>query len=49
MDMPATPSARALELARALVRINTVSRESNLELIHFIRDELARHGVAEPR
>ena len=40
------PSARALELARTLVRMNTVSRESNLELIHFIRDELARHGVA---
>jgi len=45
MDMPAAPSARALELARSLVRMNTVSRESNLELIHFIRDELARHGV----
>ena len=45
MDMQATPSARALELARALVRFNTVSRESNLELIHFVRDELARHGV----
>ena len=46
MDMPASPSARALELARSLVRFNTVSRESNLGLIHFIRDELARHGVA---
>jgi acetylornithine deacetylase len=46
MDRQATPSARALELARSLVRMNTVSRESNLELIHFIRDELARHGVA---
>ena len=46
MDMPASPSTRALELARALVQMNTVSRESNLELIHFIRDELARHGVA---
>jgi len=46
MDMPAAPSARALETARALVRMNTVSRESNLELIHFIRDELARHGIA---
>ncbi len=45
MDMPAQPSARALELARALVRMNTVSRESNLELIHFVRDELARYGV----
>jgi len=26
--------------------MNTVSRNSNLELIHFVRDELARHGVA---
>jgi acetylornithine deacetylase len=46
MDMPAAPSARALEMARALVRINTVSRESNLPLIELVRDELARHGVA---
>ena len=45
MDMPAAPSARALEMARALVRINTVSRDSNLGLIDVIRDELARHGV----
>ena len=45
MDMQAAPSAHALELARTLVRMNTVSRESNLELIHFLRDELARHGV----
>lgn len=42
----ATPSARALELAQALVRMNTVSANSNLELIHFVRDELARLGVA---
>jgi len=46
MDMAAAPSARALEMARALVRINTVSRESNLGAIELIRDELARHGVA---
>ena len=46
MDRPIAPSARALDLARTLVRMNTVSRESNLELIHFIRDELAQHGVA---
>ncbi|HEY2190247.1 MAG TPA: acetylornithine deacetylase [Caldimonas sp.] len=39
------PSAHALGTARALVRMNTVSRTSNLELIHFVRDELARHGV----
>ena len=43
--MAAAPSARSLELARTLVRMNTVSRNSNLELIHFIRDELSRHGV----
>ena len=46
MDAPLSPSAQALELARTLVRMNTVSRESNLALIHFVRDELARHGVA---
>ena len=45
MDRPAAPSAHALETARALVRMSTVSRGSNLELIHFVRDELARHGV----
>jgi acetylornithine deacetylase len=38
-------SPRALELAQTLVRINTVSANSNLHLIHFIRDELARLGV----
>ncbi len=36
---------RALELARTLVQFNTVSANSNLPLIHFIRDELARLGV----
>ena len=46
MDKPLAPSARALELAQTLVRMNTVSRGSNLELIHFVRDELATHGVA---
>jgi len=38
-------SARALELAQTLVRINTVSSRSNLELIGFVRDELAKLGV----
>ena len=38
-------SAHALELAQTLVRMNTVSHNSNLELIHFIRDHLARLGV----
>jgi len=46
MDMAAAPSTRGLEMARSLVRINTVSRESNLGVIELIRDELARHGVA---
>ncbi|MBI2769606.1 MAG: acetylornithine deacetylase [Burkholderiales bacterium] len=36
---------RSLELAQTLVRMNTVSENSNLALIHFIRDELARLGV----
>ncbi len=35
----------ALELAQTLVRMNTVSANSNLELIHFIRDELLKLGV----
>ncbi|KRD42508.1 acetylornithine deacetylase [Acidovorax sp. Root275] len=38
-------SPHALELAQTLVRMNTVSDQSNLELIHFIRDHLARLGV----
>ncbi len=38
-------SAHALELAQTLVRMNTVSHNSNLELIHFIRDHLARLGA----
>ena len=45
MDIALAPSAHALEMARTLVRMDTVSRNSNLALIHFIRDELARHGV----
>ncbi|MEJ8835269.1 acetylornithine deacetylase [Ramlibacter sp. AN1133] len=44
--MPVTSvTPRALELARTLVGFNTVSANSNLALIHFIRDELARLGV----
>ena len=46
MDTEVRPSARALEWARTLVQLNTVSHQSNLALIHAIRDELARHGVA---
>ena len=36
---------RALEFARTLLAFNTVSENSNLPLIHCIRDELARLGV----
>jgi acetylornithine deacetylase len=45
---PTTPplSPRALELAQTLVRMNTVSANTNLPLIHLVRDELARLGVA---
>ncbi len=43
--MQSSLSTRALELAQTLVRINTVSANSNLELIHFIRDELRQLGV----
>jgi acetylornithine deacetylase len=46
MDHIPIVSQRALELAQTLVRIDTVSAHSNLALIHFIRDELARLGVA---
>ncbi len=38
-------STHALELAQTLVRMNTVSCNSNLVLIHFVRDELHRLGV----
>jgi len=38
-------SPRVLELAQAMVRMNTVSAHSNLPLVHLVRDELARLGV----
>jgi acetylornithine deacetylase len=39
-------SDRALTLAQTLVRLDTVSANSNLALIHVVRDELQRLGVA---
>src|SRR6478752_7743872 len=39
-------SDRSLALAQTLVRMDTVSANSNLALIHFVRDELARLGVS---
>lgn len=43
--MPHVLSPRSLELAQTLVRMNTVSAHSNLELIDFARDHLAGLGV----
>jgi acetylornithine deacetylase len=42
---PAQPSPEALAWARRLVRMNTVSRESNLALIECIADHLRGLGV----
>ncbi|WCM87744.1 acetylornithine deacetylase [Acidovorax sp. NCPPB 3576] len=38
-------STNALQLAQTLVRMNTVSHRSNLDLIHFVRDTLDKLGV----
>jgi acetylornithine deacetylase len=46
MQSTTTPvSPQSLELAQALVRINTVSDNSNLGVIDLVRDELARLGI----
>ena len=42
----AAPAPAALRLIQTLVRMNTVSQNSNLELIHFVRDELKKLGVS---
>ena len=39
------PSAHSLQLIQSLVQMNTVSHNSNLALIHFVRDELQKSGV----
>lgn len=44
----ATGAPASIEMLRRLVAFNTVSRESNLELIDFVRDHLKTLGV-EPR
>jgi acetylornithine deacetylase len=38
-------SPRTLQLIQTLVQMNTVSHNSNLELIHFVRNELQKLGV----
>ena len=44
-NLPAV-SPHALQLIQTLVQMNTVSCNSNLALIHFVRDELHKLGVA---
>ena len=36
---------KPLEMIERLISFDTTSRESNLALIHFVRDYLASHGV----
>src|SRR5688572_2331469 len=45
LRMPHVLSTRALEMAQTLVRMNTVSSNSNLELIDYVRDHLHGLGV----
>ena len=44
-EQSTTLSPRSLALAQTLVRMDTVSANSNLALIHLVRDELAKLGV----
>ncbi|MDS1139911.1 acetylornithine deacetylase [Pusillimonas sp. SM2304] len=37
---------QSLEMITKLIGFDTVSRNSNLELIHYVRDYLAGHGIA---
>ncbi|GAB4571418.1 MAG: acetylornithine deacetylase [Rhodothalassiaceae bacterium] len=39
------PTAEVLDLIRSLIAFPTVSRDSNMALIAFVQDHLARHGV----
>lgn len=45
-DAAAAPSASSIELLERLIAFPTVSRDSNLGLIEWVRDHLARQGVA---
>ncbi|MCG8509568.1 MAG: hypothetical protein MI741_10110, partial [Rhodospirillales bacterium] len=36
----------SIEMIRDLIAFDTVSRKSNLDLIHFVRDYLKKLGVA---
>lgn len=43
------PAASAIELLASLVAFDTTSRNSNLAIVGFIEDYLARHGIASAR
>ena len=43
--MSTAPSPASLDMIRRLVSFDTTSRNSNLELIHWVRDYLDGHGV----
>lgn len=47
--MNSAPSRTTVDLIRKLVSYDTTSRNSNLELIDFIEDYLAGHGVSSER
>ena len=46
---PARPSDASIEMIRQLIGFPTTSRDSNLELIHFVRDYLKSNGVDDVR
>jgi acetylornithine deacetylase len=39
------PTKQTLDILKTLIGFNTISRESNLELIEWVRDYLERHGA----
>lgn len=45
MKTVAAPGSASVEMIRTLVGFPTVSRDSNLELIHYLRDYLKPHGA----
>jgi acetylornithine deacetylase len=45
MKAVAAPGASSVEMIRTLVGFPTVSRDSNLELIHYLRDHLKPYGA----
>jgi len=45
MESVSAPSERCVQLLQSLVRLNTVSSRSNLELIEFVKELLAGLGV----